>query len=42
MINAIKKPSEWKPISDLRIINIDISEYGYRKEYVEANKLNEK
>ena len=33
--------SEWKPISELRPVERDISDFGYKKEYIEAHGLNE-
>ncbi len=37
-----KSISEWKPVSELRQIDVNISGFGYSKEYIEANKLAEK
>lgn len=34
--------SEWKPVSELRQIDVNISGFGYSKDYIEANKLAEK
>ena len=34
--------SEWMPISKLRTINKDISEYGYDKAFIDTHNLNEK
>lgn len=33
--------SEWKPFSELRTVQQDISELGYKKEYIEEHKLEE-
>lgn len=37
-----KNKSEWRPISELRAIEQDISSLGYVKEYIKANKLRKK
>lgn len=31
--------SMWKPVSELRLIDKDISELGYSKKYIEKNRL---
>ena len=33
--------SDWKPISELRLVQRPISNWGYRKEYIDRNRLNE-
>ena len=33
--------SEWRSISELRPVAQDLSDYGYKKEYIEAHKLDE-
>ncbi len=34
--------NEWRPITELRQIDHDISDYGYSKEYIEKYKLLDK
>ena len=38
-VNYTKNKPEWRPISELRTVEQDISEFGYVKEYIDANKL---
>ncbi len=40
-MDKIRHTSEWKPFSELRPIQENISGLGYNKEYIEEHKLNE-
>ena len=41
-VNYMKNKSEWRSIFELRTVEQDISEFGYVKEYIDANKLYDK
>lgn len=40
-MDKIRYTSEWKPFSELRPVQQNISSFGYNKEYIEEHKLNE-
>lgn len=40
-MDKIRHTSEWKPFSELRPVQQNISSLGYNKEYIEEHKLNE-